>query len=275
MNDNARPTPSWTNDPSINPRELITLADVIGTGGYATPGNSTNSILLNLGIASTGESYTQDAILFSPPGLLSIPVPPGTYDSSGNFTPSSTSATGTQAIAMVRDDQWIVLGTRDTRTQLQAGNLGPGETCLYALLGQARVSLKPDGSVTLMTTSDNTANGSNIQFNLTPSGLYFTAPFGSITFDQYGFRVTTSAGANFSMLASQNPTTGNTITMTAGSTTISSGMIILGNPVNTAVPFPVVYGVIPAAAPGIPILGEGVGEVVVNAAASTSVFVGI
>ena len=262
--------------PTQQGQEILTIVDIIGTSSFSTPGNTPNSISLNLGVAYTGESYTQDAMLFTPPGLMTMPVGPGTIDSNGNFTPSNASSTGAQAVAYVRNDQWIVLGTRDTRLQSNAGNIGAGETCLYGLFRfKPRVLLKSDSSINLITTTTGDATGQNIQLSVTPTGLYFNAPWGKIAFDAAGFRVSCASGAAFSLGGNSNPTASTQCFITAATTTISSGLITLGNPVNAAMPLPVVYGVIPAAVPGIPILGEGVGLITVNAAASTTVFVGI
>lgn len=275
MTFSAKPSSPWAGNPAQNGQEIITICDVIGTGGFSTPGNTDNSVTLTLGVAYTGETYTESALLFSPPGLTSMPVGPGTFDSNGNFTADNTSPAGTQAVSYVRNDQWIVLGTRDTRTQLQAGSLGKGETCLYGLLGQARVLLKADSSVNLITTDTGDASGNNVQLSITPTGLYFNAPWGKIAFDAAGFRVSTASGGSISLLGSSNPTASTQFYVSASNSTLSSGLITLGNPINAAVPFPVCYGVLPAAAPGIPILGAGVGLVTVAAAASTTVFVGI
>lgn len=158
-------TPRWTNDPAFTTREVITLSDVIGTAGHSAPGNTPNSISLTLGNAATGEVFSQQALLYSLPGLLSIPVGPGTFDSSGNFTESNTSVSGCQAISYFKDDQWIVLGLRDTRTQLQAGTLEPGETCLYSQIGQGRVILKKDGSINLYTAASASATAMCLSMN--------------------------------------------------------------------------------------------------------------
>lgn len=271
-----KPSPTWTGDPSITPQETITMVDIIGVGSSTTvTGNTPDSVVYTLGVAYTGETYTQDAIAMSPPGLMSIALPPGTIDSSGNFTPATTSATAAQAICYARNDQYTVLGIRDVRTQPQAGNLQSGDTCLYGLLGSAAVTCKGDSSVNLTTNTNSNATGQDVQFSVTPSGLYYNAPWGSIAFDAAGFRVTTSAGASFTLMGSSNPTASTQCFISASCTTISSGLITLGNPINAAIPLPVVYGVLPAVAPGIPIIGAGVGLVTVAASASTTVFVGI
>jgi hypothetical protein len=165
MNKTNKPSASWTGDPTIKPRDFITLTDVLGTGGYSTPGNSDYTITLTLGVGYTGETYTRDALIFNPPGILSIPVGLGSFDNSGSFTAANSSPTGTQALAYLRNDQWIVLGTRDTRTQSLAGTLNPGETCLYSPISQGRVLLKADSSISLYTATSSSATAMGIFIN--------------------------------------------------------------------------------------------------------------
>ncbi len=264
--------PTWTQTPSAN-KDILTISDIIGIGTNNTPGNTTNSITLQLGNATSGEVYTQDAMLFNSPGLMSLPVPPGTIDINGNFTPSTTSSSGAQAISFMRNDQYIVLGTRDTRLQSNPGNIGPGETCLYGLLGQAAVTCKADSSITLSTTSTGDATGTNIQLTVSPKGLYFVSPFGSLSFDAAGFRVSTINGASFNIMGTSDPTTGNAIMMSAGQVTVSSAMITLGNPETTALPLGVVYTAA-TPAPGIPAATPPT-VVALPMFVSTSVFVGL
>lgn len=249
--------------------EVIGIADVMFATTAAnsnSPNQLNGSITLNLGVAESGEMQSQQAELWSVPGIISVPVLP---------TQATNNTDAAQVLYYNHPDQNIAFAMRDTRSQSIAGNINPGETCVYAPGGQARVLLKNDGTINMVTTSDNTPNGTNMQFSFGPAGWYVVMPWGKLSFDQAGFRVSNSSGASFNLMSTSDPTTGNAIMMSAGSCTINSGMIVLGTPVTTSVPLPVVYGVIPVAAPGIPILGEGVGTVVVNAAASTSVFVGI
>ena len=266
----------WVGNPAYYPTDTLVLADIVNIGTNSIPGNFSNSITLDLGNASSGEVYTSSAMLFNSPGIISLPVGPGESSSTtGEITAGNTSSTAAQAIAYVRNDQWIVLGTRDTRTQDRPGNAGPGDTVVFAQTGRASVICKANGDVVLSTTTTGDATGENMTLSLTTSGLYFNAPFGKIAFDAAGFRVSTGSGGSFSLIGTSNPTASTQCFISAACTTISSGMITLGNPINAAVPLPVVYGVVPAAAPGIPILGTGVGAITVAAAASTTVFVGI
>jgi hypothetical protein len=266
----------WVGNPATYPTDTITIADIMSVDTGSAPGSANGSIGYTLGSAASGEVYTVSAMQFNSPGMMSIPMTPGEVNIiTDNITGGNTSTTGAQALCYVRNDQWTVLGTRDTRTQDRPGNAGPGDTVMYAQQGQAAVLCKYDGTISLMTTTTGDSTGTNVIFTVGPKGMFFASPFGSLAFDETGFRMSTSSGASFAMTGTSDPTSGNQITISSGSTTISSGIITLGNPVNAVLPLPILYGVLPAPVPGIPILGEGVGAVTVNACASTTVFCGI
>lgn len=249
--------------------EIINIADVLMAESAASsnsPNQLNGSITLTLGYAESGEILSQRAELWGTPGIISVPALPAQ---------ATNNIDSAQALFYNRNGQNVVFAVRDTRSQSNAGNINPGETCVFATVGQARAICKNDGSVTLMTTDNNAANGNNITLSISPTGFYFKSPFGKITFDATGFHVANNSGARIDLMGTSDPTTGSSVVITGGTTTISSSMIMLGTPINTALPLPVVYGVIPVTSPGIPITGSGVGEVVMAAAASTSVFVGI
>lgn len=252
--------------------EIIGIADILMAETAAnsnSPNQLNGSVTLNLGVAESGEMQSSQAELWGAPGIISVPALPAS-------TANNTDAA--QALYFNRNSQNIVFAVRDTRTQLQAGNINPGETCVYSPVGQGRCLIKADGSVTLVTTDDNTPNGNNIAFTISKDGLFFKAPFGKMTFDATGFHVANSSGARIDLAGTAAPgplaaVVGNSVTITTGSFTVNSGSINLGP--TTGVNMPAVYGVVPVVAPGIPILGAGVGAVVVAAAASTHVFIAV
>lgn len=173
----SKPTPKWTGDPTIMPKEYLTVCDVIGVNTNQQSGDTPNSITLNLGVAYTGESYTQDALMFQPAGFTSIPLGPGTVDqSTSNLSGSNTSQTSAQAVSYIRNDQYITLGFRDVRNQFTPGNLNPGETAVYASGSQARTTYKNDGSLTHLTL---TPDGQGVYLRLSPTALTFVAPWGT------------------------------------------------------------------------------------------------
>ncbi len=107
----------------------------------------------------------------------------------------------------IKGDRDIVIARRDLRGSEIYGNLGPGETCVYAGgtdgKSQGRVIIKNNGSVTLMTTENNLPadqGGQPVAFRISPTGgLEFTSQFGSITLDKTGFHVKTAAGPRIDM----------------------------------------------------------------------------
>jgi hypothetical protein len=288
------PSSYWTGDPSVQPTEYLTLADILTIGTSSTPDNGQSSTSYTLGNTTSGEVYTNAAMQFNAPGFISLPIPPGaysdasfgggtsggggsssTFDISGNFLPTQTSLEGGQAVCYVRNDQYIVLATRDTRNQHLVGNLQMGEGGMFGQLGKGTILCKNDGSVTIGvraigSTVPAGSAGQNIQFSITPVGLYFTAPWGTMAFDAAGFRVTTSGGGTIGL--NNSSTSGSGCTISSGTCNINSSMINLGTGSNL-LPFGVAYSTIPSVAPGIPILGTGVGAVVNNASSSTTVFV--
>jgi hypothetical protein len=230
-------------------------------------GDTNNSIVAQVGdvISQDVESYTAQYI--QQVGFVSLP-------------PKAVPGVSGAECIMLRDVQRdMVIGSRDVATQANYGQLTYGETTIYGAgidgTSQGRVMIKTDGSVTMYTTDDNTAAGNAVYIRVSPKGFEFKSPFGKLTCDESGWHMANNSGARLDLIGNPNPVTGSSATLTGGTVTINSPMIMLGTPVNTALPLPVVYGIVPATAPGIPILGAGVGAVVVAAAASTSVFVGI
>lgn len=71
-----------------------------------------------------------------------------------------------QAVVVKTSDRDIVIGSVDQRGLTLYGNLGPGETCIYAAgedgTGQARVLLKKNGSISLYTRVGNKPDGAGM-----------------------------------------------------------------------------------------------------------------
>lgn len=249
--------------------EIIGVADVLFAETAAnnnSPSQLNGSVTVNLGFAESGELQSSQAEVWGTPGIVSVPALP---------VKTANNTDAAQCLYFSRNDQNIAFAFRDTRSQAQAGNINPGETCIYAQTGQGRVLLKNDNSVTLVTSD---ADGNNMEMTLSPTGWYYKAPFGKITFDATGFHVSNATGGRIDLNATAAPgplaaVVGSSVTITTGSFTVNSGSIMLGP--TTGVNLPAVYGVLPVAAPGIPILGAGVGLVTVAAAASTHVFIAV
>jgi hypothetical protein len=196
-----------------------------------------------------------------------------------------------QTINIIRPNGDLAIAGRDLRDQAIYGNLSHGDTCVYGTgatgLGQARVYVNGNnGSITLYTTTDapdgglaNTDSGVGVYFKISPQGMTFKSPFGNMTFDASGFHVQTITGAAID-LANVNlpaPIGGfNSARITASSIILDAPNVCLGpSPTAGGVLgyMPAVFGILPPAAPLIPILGVGVGAVTVAAASSTKIFI--
>jgi hypothetical protein len=98
----------------------------------------------------------------------------------------------------IKGDRDIIIARRDVRGQQIYGNLKEGETCVFGGgidgLAMGRVLMKQDGSVVLYTTDTNTEAGHAVYLKLSPDGLHFVAPWGTLTFDANGFHMITAAG---------------------------------------------------------------------------------
>ena len=108
-----------------------------------------------------------------------------------------------QAVIVESAGRNFCIATRDARGQKLGGNLGHGESCIYAAgetgTGQARVLCKGNGRVTMFTTDDNTENGKSVYFSVSPDGMMWVAPWGTIRFDESGFHILHKSGASFSI----------------------------------------------------------------------------
>ncbi len=157
----------------------------------ATRSEVTSSVMLQTGDALSGTVESDQVESWQHAGFCSIPANPVEGQSA------------CQGLVRRRGDIDICTNTRDTRGQAIAGNLGPGETCVYAGgrdgNSQGRLLLKGDGSITLLTTDTNIAAGKVVAFRLSPTEMRFTAPWGSFVFDASGFHLKTKAGPRFDM----------------------------------------------------------------------------
>lgn len=213
------------------------LDSMLGSNLNPATGTQTGTILCSLGsvnkggaASSPGTADSSNAEWWQTVGLASRPSNP------------VGGASACQAVAIRQNDREIVIASRDTRTNSIYGNLAPGETCLFAAgadgKSQGRIMIKDEGSVTLMTTDDNTATGNATFFRIHPTkGMMFVAQWGSFTFDQTGFHVKHAAGfgidggaiggmpAPFSALSSYVKIHAGTAKLDAPQTYLGSGLI--------------------------------------------------
>jgi hypothetical protein len=154
----------------------------------------TNALTAQLGSITEEYVFSDSAEIYQDIGLVSRVSNP------------TKGAKAAECLA-IKGDRDVVFARRDLRGTSIYGNLGPGETCLYAggLDGnsQGRVIIKNDGSVTLMTTENNLPadqGGQPVALRISPTkGFEFTSQFGSITLDKTGFHVKTAAGPRIDM----------------------------------------------------------------------------
>lgn len=108
-----------------------------------------------------------------------------------------------QAVVIKRSDHDVCVASQDLRGLEIYGNLADGETCVYGPgadgNSQGRALFKDDGSVTLLTTNDNTPTGKVVALKIAPDSFTFTAPWGSFKFDASGFHLKTKAGPRIDM----------------------------------------------------------------------------
>ncbi len=154
----------------------------------------TNALTAQLGSVTEEYVFSDSAEVYSDVGFVS----------------RISNATGGKSAAecvALKGDRDVVIARRDLRGSEIYGNLGPGETCMYAGgtdgKSQGRVIIKNNGSVTLMTTENNLPadqGGQPVAFRISPEGgLEFTSQFGSMVLDKTGFHVKTAAGPRFDM----------------------------------------------------------------------------
>lgn len=197
---------------------FIVGVDVLGSACET----KTKTILIQAGDVVASEVASVDAELWQTCGVASRPA---------NATPGQAAA---QAIMMRRSDRDVCLAIRDTRANAMYGTLAPGETCIYATTGQARALLKADGSISLVTTSDNASTGTSVILKISPTALEFAAPWGGIKFDSAGFKVWTQDGATTN--SSINMTSAGVFQVLANTCAIQSGMCMLGTAATAASP---------------------------------------
>lgn len=223
--------------------------------------DANNSVLVSIGDNETGDTEGAYAQMFQQYGFCSLP-------------PNAITGMSAAECVLIRgiSNRDIIINTRDVTSQALYANMNPGDVILYAAgpnrTGPARIKMNgTDNSLTLMTTDDGTVTGNMVALRLSPDGLSFISPFFNITIDKTGAHLVQVDGASLHLTPSQDPTTGGNAVMIAGGTvTINSGSINLGP--ETGLYLPAAVSILPVAVPGVPLLGEGVGAVLLDLIAS-------
>lgn len=198
----------------------------VGTDILNAVRDATGFILLQLGDVIAEQAESQEAELWGPFGLCSIPAP---------ATPGKSAA---QGIAITRSDRDLCIAGRDSRCASIYGQLSPGETCVYASLGQARTLYKKDGSITHVTTDDNTSSGKTVAERLGPDGWRVTTPKATLIANDDGILFTTQSGKAWIHLQDDGTVTiaGTTINLMGGQVQLGANASALTPALTSAVP---------------------------------------
>ena len=169
-------------------RSLVRIGyDILTTTVNAVTGK----ILAQLGDVHHEDADTDNAEWWQHVGIASRPSKPEAGKQSA------------QAVCIKLADHDVCIASQDMRGLDLYGNLGFGETCVYAAgetgTSQARAVWRSDGSINLFTTDDNTADGNAVFFRVAKDGFYFVAPWGTMKFDSSGFHVNHRGGAQLSL----------------------------------------------------------------------------
>ena len=227
----------------------------------------TGTILLVTGDVVTQTAEADNVELWGPLGYIVRPSKP------------QAGKAAAECITLRRGDRDIAFCARDQRGQLLSGNLNDGEVCLYAGgadgNAQARIMLKADGSVALLTTDSNTPTGKVVTLRMSPSELRFAAPWGSLVFDASGLHIKTKSGpTRLDMGGMSVPGLPSALTAPLSSyIALTAGVIrnVAANVFNGAgaVFFPAV------ASPALPIIPPGAGPMNATQLAAINTFAGI
>jgi hypothetical protein len=154
----------------------------------------TNTILAQIGSVTEEYSASDNAEWWQHVGLSSRPSVPV----------AKTSAA--QAIAIRCSDRDRVIASRDVRGQQIYGQLGDGETCLYAGgtdgKAQGRVFVKANGNVCMYTAQGNAVGGQSVTLQTNADGSIVAAnQYGAITLSSAGLKIAigTTAGITIDM----------------------------------------------------------------------------
>lgn len=158
----------------------------------------TRKVLAQIGSVLAEKTDADNAEWWQHVGFLSRPSKP------------EAKTKAAQAVVIRAGDHDIIIASQDDRGRQLYGNLKEGETCVYASgvngLGQARSLWRDDGAITHYTTEGNVAGGRGIYSRIgkglddetgAPDGFSWAAPWGTMRFDQTGFHVVCSNGAEF------------------------------------------------------------------------------
>ncbi len=194
--------------------------------------SSSGAITAQIGDVQNGRVEDFNCPVFQQWGFVSRPL---TADPKDSNKPSKELSAST-AVALRSIDSDVIVAGRDLRSSEIAGQLQPGEACVYASGGQARVLLKANGSCTVYTTADNKKSGTSVAVSVSPSGIKIVGPWGAITMDVDGIQMAESGGASFIMAGGKITLSANEISICGGSVGIGAApsLPIVGGPTGMA-----------------------------------------
>jgi hypothetical protein len=144
---------------------LISIKQIMGSSI-----SDTGAVTLQLGSVTTGDVDVTNALVWSLPCIAYRPSnPTGTVQAA-------------DALSLRYGDTHYVVAGRDTLSATIAGNLLPGEVCVYAPgefgLGQGRMLFKGTGAITIYTTVGNTEGGESMAISIDPQAQAISATIG-------------------------------------------------------------------------------------------------
>lgn len=208
----------------VAPRNAVAAVwDMLG----ATRDPVTNTLLVQIGSVSEELPECDNAEFWQHVGFASRPAKP------------EAKKNAAQCLALRFGDRMRTVASRDIRGQAIYGNLDDGETCVYGGgpdgTAQGRFLIRKDGSVTMMTTDDNTSDGHTIKRSISPNplqGIVDFSPWGSAKLNQTGYHIMTASGARLDgggMTAPGLPSAiGSYWTLSAGSCSLQATTVNLG-----------------------------------------------
>lgn len=105
--------------------KIVDIIQVVG--GSATSSNPNNNQSLVVGNGASGEIYNENTIHIRPAGVYALPLPVGTINSEGVFTPAKFAPTSAQTAVEETNSYWKSHGVIDTRLQPYLGQMTFGE----------------------------------------------------------------------------------------------------------------------------------------------------
>lgn len=186
----------------------------VGIGILRTFIADTKAIMAQTGDAATGEVEADNVTWMQHVGLISRPPKPVAGKQSA------------EAVSLRFHDHDVIVASRDLRGLELAGQLGEGETCIYAAgpdgQGQARLLVKGDGAIAMYALKGNAPGGDSVTMQLLPSGeIHLAGPFGGMSIVDGKVTMLSASGSGVQLDASGVSLLGQTI--------VANGTVVLGD----------------------------------------------